>query len=210
VALVRRTLLALAAAALVAGPAAASPGGPVADDMSLGSPKAPVEVVEYASAACPHCAHFNETVFPAFKAKYVDTGRVRYTLKEFLTAPANVAAAGFLLARCAGPDKYFKVLDEVFRSQPRWQSGNIKPIFVEIGAANGVSAEQFDACLTDKAAQDALQARIDRNMADGVEVTPTIFVNGKMIPNDKEITLAVLDEAIAEAAKARPRAGGKR
>jgi protein-disulfide isomerase len=209
VALVRRTLLALAAAALAGGPALASPAGPDGDDMSLGRASARIQVVEYASLACPHCAHFNEAIFPEFKKRYVDTGIARYTLKEFLTAPANVAAAGFLLARCAGPEKYFKVVDEVFRSQPRWQQGDIKPIFVEIGKANGVPEARFDACLSDKAAQDALQSRIQRHMADGVDATPTVFVNGKQVDVATIADLdAAMSEAIQEVAKAKP--GGKR
>ena len=76
-----------------------------------------MQVVEYASASCPHCARFDSEVFPAFRAKYVDTGKVRYTLKEYLTEPRGVAAAGFLLARCAGKDRYFPVLDAVFKGQ---------------------------------------------------------------------------------------------
>src|SRR3569623_368159 len=78
-----------AGAALAAGPPASRP-----DDMSLGNPKAQVQVIEYASMACPHCGHFNEAVFAPFKTKWVDTGKVRYTLREMLTEPVNVAAAG--------------------------------------------------------------------------------------------------------------------
>ena len=84
--------------------------------MSLGDPKAKVRVIEYASASCSHCARFNNEVFPAFKAKYIDTGRVHYTLKEFLTPPVEVAAAAFLLARCTGKDRYFSTLDAVYKS----------------------------------------------------------------------------------------------
>src|SRR3954451_25403400 len=58
-----------------------------ADDMSIGKPDAKVRVVEYASASCPHCARWNIDVFTVFRAKYVDTGKVRYTLKEYLTEP---------------------------------------------------------------------------------------------------------------------------
>jgi protein-disulfide isomerase len=185
----------LAAGAAIAAPAAAP------DDMSMGNPKAKIEVIEYASLSCPHCAHFNEAVFPTLKAKYIDTGKVRYTLKEMLTEPATVAAAGFLMARCAGPDKYFKVVDEVFRSQPRWQSDTIKPIFQEIGAANGLDAAKFDACLKDQAAIDAVTARAQRAAdQDGVTSTPTLFINGKRVENTPQ-TPAELDAAIAAAAK---------
>ena len=190
----------LVAGVLAAGVAIAAPAA-APDDMSMGNPKAKIEVIEYASLSCPHCAHFNEAVFPTLKAKYIDTGKVRYTLKEMLTEPATVAAAGFLLARCAGPDKYFKVVDEVFRSQPRWQQGNIKPILEEIGAANGVDAAKFDACLKDQAAIDAVTARAQRAAEqDGVNSTPTLFINGKRIENTP-LTPADLDAAIAAAAK---------
>jgi protein-disulfide isomerase len=190
----------LAAGVFGAGLAGAAPAA-LPDDMSLGDPKAKIEVIEYASLSCPHCAHFNEAVFPALKAKYIDTGKVRYTLKEMLTEPATVAAAGFLMARCAGPAKYFKVVDEVFRSQPRWQSGNIKPIFQEIGAANGVDGAKFDACLQDQAAIDAVTARARRaSEQDGVDSTPTLFINGKRVAN-VPLTPADLDAAIAAATK---------
>jgi protein-disulfide isomerase len=193
----RRQVLAFAVAALLAaGPAAAAPAA--SGDMSLGSPRAKVKVVEYASLSCPHCAQIHQTVFPEFKRKYVDTGRVHFTLKEMLTPPAQVAAAGFLMARCAGPSKYFKVVDEVFQSQPRWRSGNIKPIFVEIARANGLSEAQFEACIADEKAQAALDARVGQAVAAGVDSTPTFFVNGKRV---EVKSLADLDAAIAAAAK---------
>lgn len=211
----RRIVLAAAAIALAAGPGLAAaprvgvPAEAVGGDMSLGSAKARVQVLEYASAACPHCAHWNETYFADFKAKYVDTGRVRYTVKEFLTAPAQVAAAGFLLARCGGRAKYFTILDQVFRSQSRWQSGNIAPIFIEVGVANGLSEEQINACFTDEAAIAALNARVEAAMTkDHVNSTPTFVVNGKVLD---DVTLEALDAAIvaAEAAKA-PKPPGRK
>jgi protein-disulfide isomerase len=203
-------VLALAATAALAAPAkphakAAAKAPPA--DFSLGSPKAKIQVVEYASLSCPHCARFNADVFPAFKAKYVDTGQVRYTLREMLTPPAQVAAAGFLLARCAGPDRYFKVVDEVFRSQSRWTEGDgdIRPIFLEIAKNNGLSEAQFDACLKDQASLSALQSRVQTAVNAGVDSTPTFFVNGKKVA-EGEMTLDQLDAAIAAAKK--PKKGG--
>jgi protein-disulfide isomerase len=214
-----RTLARLAlAAGLTAGlavwagaAAAGVPAEAVNGDMTLGDPKARVHVVEYASAACPHCAHFDEETFPAFRKKYVDTGRVFYTLKEYLTEPADVAAAGFLLARCGGPAKYFTVLDQVFKSQKDWPTTPIYQVFVKVGAANGISEDQVKACITDDAAAKAL---VDRAQAavetDKVMSTPTFDVNGKRI--EGAVPLADLDAAIAEAEKAAPKAkpsGGK-
>jgi protein-disulfide isomerase len=196
----RSVLVSTAAVALWA--AGAAVGAPTAlpDDMTMGNPKAKIEVVEYASLSCPHCAHFNETIFPTLKSKYIDTGKVRYTLKEMLTEPMNVAAAGFLTARCAGPSKYFTVVDQVFRSQPRWTSGNIKPIFQEIAAANGVDEAKFNACILDQAGFQAINARAERAAEqDGVNATPTLFINGKRIETPQ--SPAELDAAIAAAAK---------
>ena len=202
----RRIVLAAALAAQTSAPAwAARPPWPAAPgDMSLGNPKAPVQVVEYLSLSCSHCAHFNETVFPAFRAKYVDKGRVYYTVRELLTAPENVAAAGFLMARCAGPSKYFAVLDQVFRSQPRWQAEPIKPIFLEIAGKNGLSEAQFEACVTNAAALTALEGRIQYAVeTDKVDSTPTFFVNGAKVGGDQIPTLADLSAAVAKASKGR-------
>ncbi|MFI4936691.1 MAG: thioredoxin domain-containing protein, partial [Caulobacterales bacterium] len=112
----RRSALA-GATALAAAPAWAKPAAGHPDDMALGDPRARVTVVEYASVGCPHCAHWNNEVFAAFKAKYIDTRKVLFVLRECLTGDPDVAAAGFLLARCAGKDKYFQVVDAIFHGQ---------------------------------------------------------------------------------------------
>jgi protein-disulfide isomerase len=194
-----------------AAPAATTGGVPaeaVSGDMSLGNPKAKVRVVEYASAACPHCAHFNAETFPAFKAKYVDTGQVYYTLKEYLTQPADVAVAGFLLARCGGKAKYFTILDEVFKSQDRWGKEDLGNIFFEIGAKNGLSKDQVEACFGDQAAVAAMKTRVMAAVnVDKVESTPTFVVNGKRI--EGAVPLSDLDAAIAEAQKAPPASKAK-
>ncbi|WP_158915733.1 thioredoxin domain-containing protein [Caulobacter sp. S45] len=150
----------------------------------MGSPTAKVTLVEYASASCPHCARFDANVFPQIKAKYVDTGKVRYVFREFLTEPENVAAIGFLMARCAGKDKYFDVVEQVFRAQPEIYGGkgDLKAIFVRIAKANGLNEPQFDACISDKAAADALNARVDHAAnVDKIDSTPTLVANGKKL-----------------------------
>jgi len=201
----------LAIAALCAGLALAGCGKGVApaagprpapEDMSLGDPKAKVQVIEYASASCSHCARFNNDVFPAFKAKYIDSGRVHYVLKEFLTPPVEVSAAGFLLARCTGKDRYFATLDAVFRAQDAmFQSGDFHGGLLAIAKAQGLTEAQFTACLSDKAAAQALNARVQKaTRQDKIESTPTFIVNGRNI-GEGEMTLPQLDAAIAKAAR---------
>ena len=118
-----------------------------------------------------------------------------------LTPPAPVAMAGFLIARCAGPTKYFNVVDQVFRSQDRWDNGKIKPIFQEIALANGLTQAQFDACLSDEKTQVAMTERVRKAAEDdGIDSTPTVFVNGKLVATP---TLPELEAAIAAAGKGR-------
>ncbi|HEY2659276.1 MAG TPA: DsbA family protein [Caulobacteraceae bacterium] len=170
-----------------------------ADDMSMGNPAAKVTVIEYASASCPHCARFNNEVFPAFKAKYIDTGKINYVFREFLTPPTNMAAAGFMTARCAGKDKYFSVLDAIYRNQEAmFQSGDIRGGLQRIAQSAGLSEQQFTACVTDDKALTALNDRVQRyETKDNITGTPTFMVNGKKL--DGEQTLASLDAAISAA-----------
>ncbi len=170
-----------------------------ADDMSLGNATAKVTVIEYASASCPHCARFNNEVFPAFKAKYIDSGKIHYVFREFLTPPEAVATAGFLVARCAGKDKYFSVLDAIFHGQEAmYQSGDFRGGLLRIAQSAGLSEAQFTACVEDDKAITALNDRVQRfAKQDNITGTPTFFVNGKKL--DGEQTLASLDAAIAAA-----------
>jgi protein-disulfide isomerase len=200
-----RRLLAAAAlmgALALVGCSKGSGGAASSEDMSLGDPKAKVQVTEYASASCAHCARFNNEVFPAFKAKYIDTGKVHYTLKEFLTPPENVAAAGFLLARCAGKDKYFTVLDSIYKNQSEmFQTGDFRGVLLRIAQSSGMTEAQFSACIQDDAAQKALAARVEKHIKeDKVDSTPTFDVNGVRLKSG-EISMPELDAAYDKAAK---------
>jgi protein-disulfide isomerase len=207
----RLTLRALALVAVLAfgldgaGARATSPQTAVVtkDDMTMGAANAPVTVIEYASASCSHCAKFNNEVFPALKAKYIDTGKVRYVLREYLTDPVEVAEAGFVIARCAPRDKYFAVLDAFFHGQARmYATGDAGENLAAAGKAGGLTGEQLSACLEDQAAHTALEARV-RGYAerDGIHLTPTFLINGKVYDGDD--TVAGLDAAIAAAAHQR-------
>ena len=200
-----RRLLIGAALALAAGAASAA-GVPASepDDMALGSARAPVTVIEYGSVGCPHCAAWAHTVFPAFKAKYVDTGRVRFVLREMLTGSPALASAGFMLARCAGPAKYFQVVDLIYRRQAAMFAGDAKlgPALDEIAKAVGMSEDTFEACISDQKGLDAVNARNLRHVnQDGIDSTPTFFVGGKLY--ESEMTLPQLATAIAAARRGR-------
>jgi protein-disulfide isomerase len=161
----------------------AGPGG----DIMIGSDKAPVTIIEYASMTCPHCAHFEETTLPELKKRYIDTGKVRYVMREF---PLDaLAAAGFMLARCAGPDKYEAVVETLFAKQADWATVQ-KPIppLMAIAKQFGFTEESFNTCLANQKVLDDIQAVRDHAVNKlGVNSTPTFFINGKRLVGDLSI-----------------------
>lgn len=198
----RRLLVVAALGALALAGCSKGAGTVDTADMTLGDPNAKVKMVEYASLTCSHCGTFNNDVFPAFKAKYIDTGKVHYTFKEFLTPPNEVAAAGFLTARCAGKDKYFNVTDAIFHAQQEmFTTGDMRGVLLRIAQSAGLTEEQFNACITDEAALKALNERVEKAIkVDKVNATPTFVINGKKV-KEGEVSLAELDAAVAEASK---------
>ncbi len=175
---------------------AATALGVVGEDMSMGNPKAKVQVTEYASLSCSHCAKFNNDVFPAFKKKYIDTGKIHYTFREFLTQPAEFAASGFVLARCLGPDKYFAALDAIFRHQAEmFATQDERGVLLRVAQSAGMSEVKFDACISNTDALNALNKRIDTYVSrDKIKYTPTFMINGQRLEGEQ--TLAQLDAAI--------------
>ena len=155
-------------------------------DMALGPANASVTITEYASMTCPHCAHFNETVFPKIKSEYIDTGKMRYVFREF---PLDIkAAAGSMLARCIAKDdaaKYFAVVDMLFKQQNDWVVKNTTETLTRIGKQAGLSQQAVEDCLKDQALLDKIAA--DQKFAAEVlkvDSTPTFFLNGEKIKGE--------------------------
>ncbi len=199
----RRQLIAAAPALAFAAPALAQTAGvaqvpPIgAGDVPIGRADAPVQVIEYASFACPHCAHWMAETWPAFKRRYVDTGLVRFAMRELLTAPADMAAAGAMLARCAPPGRYYDLAGAIFGAQGRLAAAE-QPMTVlaQAGAQVGLSTTAVSNCLRSRANLDALQRRIQQSVDAGITGTPVFFVNGRRLPDTPEHGLDVLSAAI--------------
>ena len=172
---------------LLAGLAACSKGSqPATGDMSLGAADAPITLIEYGSVTCAHCADFQEHILPELRSKYIATGKVHYVLREYLTPPENVAAAGFLMARCAGKDKYFDVVDAIMRAQPDMYVGgdthNAMPTLRRIGKSAGLSDAAFNRCVTDLKGMQAMQTKMaEYDRADPITGAPTFYVNGQRL-----------------------------
>jgi protein-disulfide isomerase len=151
----------------------------------LGPADAPVTVIEYASTTCSHCAEFHEAAWDQLKENYIDTGRIRFVLREYPTAPPAIAVAGFQLARCGGAsaEQYFTRVGELFRQQRAiFASGSMEGVrqkFVEIGAAAGLNEEQVMQCITDESGAERVRNTVetaDREF--GITGTPTFIING--------------------------------
>jgi protein-disulfide isomerase len=152
------------------------------NDIFMGNADAKVTIVEYASMTCPHCRSFHETTLPAIKEKYIDTGKARLVLREFPFDPR--AAAAFMLARCAGDDKYYAMVGTLFAQQDGWSRvDDAKAALLQLSKLAGFTQDSFDKCLTNQQLLNDVNEVRERGAKDfGVESTPTFFINGKKYP----------------------------
>jgi protein-disulfide isomerase len=156
------------------------------NDHALGSPEAPVTVIEYGAPSCPVCAQFNTEVISRLKTTYIETGKVRYVFRVWPLRPSDAAAEK--IARCLPSSKYFSFLDTLFRNQPLWDEelGAHDPYkgLTQLAHRFGLSAGRVNRCIGNTA-QDA---DINRIAAHGevkyhVNGTPTIVINGVAQPS---------------------------
>lgn len=150
--------------------------GPLPEKV-FGSADAKVTVIEYASLTCHHCRDFHTKTWPAVKEKYVESGKVRFILREF---PLDqLALAGFMLARCSG-DKWYDTVDMLYRSDDAWaHAQNPLEGLRALMRQTGMSNERFEACLSDDKLQNDIVTISRNGSTAGVTSTPTFFINGK-------------------------------
>ncbi len=155
-------------------------------DMVLGADDATVEIIEYASYTCPHCANFHKGPYKQLKQDFIDTGKVKFTYREVYFDRYGLWAS--MVARCAGPEKFFGITDLIYDGQAEWtQAGGPAEIVEElrkIGRLAGIDNDQLEACLQDGTKAQTLVAWYQENAErDGVQATPSFVVNGKKVEN---------------------------
>jgi len=175
---------------------------PFMGDAVMGDPAAPVEIVEYASTTCGHCAAFHEQMLPQLKTRYIDTGRARLRWIVMPTPPAEVSVAGAAIARCAGEGKFFDVIADLFDSQEEIIKAARSPrklqeALVGLGGRHGLSADEVGSCVSDTNIQQLI-IKAARAAPETVTGTPTFFVGGQQVDeNSVEAIARVIDEKLA-------------
>lgn len=172
-------------------------------DMVLGSADAPVEMIEYASFTCPHCARFHADVWPQLKADYIDTGKVKFVYREVYFDRFGLWAS--MIARCAGETRFFAFTELLYEEQRNW-AGSSDPQAVidnlrKLAKTAGMTDETLDSCMSDADQAQALvgwyQANAER---DGIDSTPSFVIAGEKYSNMTYAELqAILDEKLADA-----------
>ncbi|PVA10057.1 thiol-disulfide oxidoreductase [Pelagivirga sediminicola] len=169
-------------------------------EMTMGPEDAAVTVTEYASLTCPHCADFHKTTFQELKRDFIDTGKIRYVYRDVFFDGAGLR--GSLLARCAGPTRFFGINDLLYTRQAEWLDaktmGDVMDNLRTIGKVAGLSDDQITACLEDQDKAQVLEAWFRQHAAeDGITSTPTVLVDGQAYGNPPYDDLkAVLDEKL--------------
>lgn len=166
-----------------------TPAGPVdvpTEDVAfaMGSPDAPVTIVEYTDYQCPFCSrHFAQTL-PQLKAQYIDTGLVRYVIKDFpLTSIHPQAVLAAEAARCAGEQNaYLEMHDALFANQTEWNGRqDAAALFTNYASQLGLEPTPFSDCLSSGRYQQAVEADLNEGVAFGVRGTPAFFINGYLL-----------------------------
>jgi protein-disulfide isomerase len=192
-------------------PSGAQRAAPVQSPVNwaMGRADARVTLLEYGSLTCTHCAEFSNDVFPALKQRYVDTGRVRYVFRPFPTPPNDLSVAMHALTLCAGPNRYYGLLEAFFARQrdvfaaAMGETGPKGTIFAIAEDFGGLTYAQSEACLRDTSRQTQVLASAQAGSNAGVTTTPSLFVNGTLVGNcSTEAVSAALDRALSATARA--------
>lgn len=154
------------------------------DDRSKGSPDAPVTIIEYASVACGGCAMWHQFAYPVVD-EAVETGDVRLVFRDMITGQPQIATAGFMLAECAAPERYFDVIDVLFSQQQAlfaaMQRGEARTQFEAIARSIGLSQDEFRACMENEDVLATVREASEAASRDGIGSTPTFLVNGETL-----------------------------
>ena len=179
----------------------------IENDHVTGNPDAAVTLVEYASVACGACANWHNSVYPELKKKYIDTGKVKYVFREYVTGVPEYADAGFMIALCADDKNYFKNIAFQFKRQNQifkmGQEGKARDAYIGIAKSAGLSEDEFIGCMQNQELREQYRATMQTGIDLGVTGTPAFFVNGEKhkmftLESIEDVILPILGEPIPD------------
>jgi len=164
----------------------------------MGDPNAPIEMIEYASFTCPHCARFHTGTFKQLKENYIDTGKVHFGYREVYFDRPGLWAS--LVARCGGPLRYFSIIEMIYAQQSEWIASRDPATIAEelkkLGKVAGLDQASVDACMSDGDMAQNLNAWFQSNAErDGIRSTPSFMIDGELVANMSYAELAELLDA---------------
>ncbi len=171
------------------------------EEMVLGNPDSTVEIIEYASFTCSHCASFHAGPYKQLKAEYIDTGKIKFVYREVFFDRFGLWAS--MIARCAGADKFFGMADLIYAGQSEWTRAGEPAAIIEelrkIGRLAGMDNDTIEACLQDGEKAKTLVAWYQENAeADEINSTPSFIINGKKHSNMSYADMKeIIDEELA-------------
>lgn len=166
-------------------------------EIVLGNSEAPITIIEYSSTTCPHCAHFHKTAFPELQARYIDRGLVRYIFREYPLNDLDLFA--FMLSRCAGNDRAFSFIDQLFKEQGKWVVDSPLSPLTEISRPFGITEGSLITCGNNKKIKNGLLWSRRHGTKFGVRATPTFFINGAKYSGD--MSIEQMEEIITKLSK---------
>ncbi|XVN43607.1 MAG: thioredoxin domain-containing protein [Candidatus Rickettsia vulgarisii] len=172
------------------------------NDIVLGNPDAKVVLMEYYSPTCPHCAYFNKAVLPELKKKYVDTNKIAYVIREFISNKQDLDAA--ILQRCtSSKESFVKFQAAILAQRDNWAgSTKYRTLLTNMGQIGGVSPESYEKCLKDdKIAKILLENTNFISKSPNFVGTPAFFINGEQVSEGYglDILSKKIDKALEEA-----------
>ena len=150
-------------------------------EIGYGKADAPVVIYGFESLSCPHCRDFHVGAWPRLKKTYVDTGKVRFVLRDF---PHNAQGfLGILTARCLGPARAKGMVEILFSNQTQWAFLGRDKFYTALGRyarLGGLSEADFKACLDSKEIVKGISDSINEATAKfKIQSVPTFLIGTK-------------------------------
>ena len=153
-------------------------------EKKIGTEEANIEIIEFASLTCGHCAKFHNEVFPKIKKEFIDTGKVSFIYQDFPLDKFALKAS--VIARCSGEKKFFSFLKVLYSKQKDWtRTEDPFRSLLKIAKLGGLKNDEIKVCVGNKSIEDGiLKQRLNASKKFDIKATPTLYINGEKYDGD--------------------------